>query len=355
MDNKLRVLSIGAGAIGTYIGGSLAAVGNKVTFVDQPTMVERLKANGIHLDLSIHPNPELDKNVSLNSPDVEFSSSLRDALDQGGYDVALFALKSFDTQSALEGMKDLLPDMPPILCLQNGVDNEETIAEYVGVENVLYGTVTSAIGRLDVGDIALEKLRGVGLHNAHPLSARIFTEMQTAGLNPRIFENAQEMKWSKMLTNLISNASSAILDLTPTQIFSDNALTRIELAQLKECLAVMKGLGLRPVDLPGTPVKLLAAAVYLPLPLTQPLLKKAIGGGRGGKMPSFHIDLSNGRGKSEVNYLNGAVVREGNQLGIATPVNTFLNKTLLALTDGSLPRGTYSSDRKRFLSDIKNG
>lgn len=355
MDNKLRVLSIGAGAIGTYIGGSLAAVGNKVTFVDQPAMVERLKAKGIHLDLSIHPNPEMSKRITLTSPDVEFSSSLKDALRQGPFDIALFALKSFDTQPALDGMKDLLSEMPPILCLQNGVDNEKIIAGYVGEQNVIYGTVTSAVGRLDVGDIALEKLRGVGLHNAHPIAIQLFSQMFAAGLNPKIFDDALSMKWSKMLTNLISNASSAILDLTPTQIFSDRALTRMELAQLKECLAVMKGLGLRPVDLPGTPVKLLAAAVYLPLPLTQPLLKKAIGGGRGGKMPSFHIDLSNGRGKSEVGYLNGAVAREGGMLGIATPVNSFLNKTLSALTEGSLPRETYTKDRKRLLSDLKNG
>lgn len=354
MDNKLNVLSVGAGAIGTYIGGSLAAAGNRVTFVDQPSMVERLTAQGIHLDLTIHPNPDLNNKITLNKPNVEFCDSLENALIKGPYDVALFALKSFDTQPALEGMRPYLSEMPPILCLQNGVDNEKTIASYVGEDKVIYGTVTSAVGRVDVGNVALEKLRGVGLHAAHPLSVRLLGAMQTAGLNPKLFSNALEMKWSKMLTNLISNASSAILDLTPSEIFSDKALSRVELGQLKECLAVMKGLGLNTVDLPGTPVKLLANAVYLPLLLTQPLLKKAIGGGRGGKMPSFHIDLSNGRGKSEVSFLNGAVVREGEKLGIETPINKFLNQTLLDLSSGVISRDTYTHNRKRFLLELQN-
>lgn len=353
MDKKLRVLSIGAGAIGTYIGGSLASVGNKVVFVDQPAMVDRLKSNGLILDLSIHPERSGPKVVALKEPEVEFYSSLKEALEGDPFDVALFALKSFDTQPALEGMKELLPQMPPILCLQNGVDNEDVIASYAGAEKVIYGTVTSAIGRSDVGNIALEKLRGVGFQSNHPLSAKLFAQAQAAGLAPMLFENPADMKWSKMLTNLISNATSAILDLSPADVFSNYSLTVIEMRQLKECLAVMRAMEINPVDLPGTPVRLLAMAAKLPVWLTRPIMKKMIGGGRGGKMPSFHIDLSAGRPKSEVGYLNGAVVRAGENHGIDTPVNRFLNDTLQALTDRSMERDHYARDRESFIKDLK--
>jgi Ketopantoate reductase PanE/ApbA C terminal. len=78
---------------------------------------------------------------------------------------------------------------------------------------------------------------------------------------------------------------------------------------LRECLAVMKAQGIDVVDLPKTPVRALAFATRLPLWLSKPLLGRAAGSGRGGKMPSFHIDLHSGRGKSEVDYLHGAVVR----------------------------------------------
>lgn len=351
-DRKLKILAIGAGAIGTYIGGSLANVGNKVIFVDQPAMVERLNNQGIFLDLTKNPNLGGESKIHLHPPEVEFSPSLSDALDKDNFDLAIFALKSFDTQPALESMKKDLNRLPPILCLQNGVDNEKIIANYVGEDRVIHGTVTSAIGRLDVGNIVLEKLRGVGLFAGHPISLTLFEQMSLAGLLPVMFNNALEMKWSKMLTNLISNASSAILNLSPIEIFSNKELTRMEMTQLDECLRVMNAMKLKPVDLPGTPVRLLVASVRLPLWLTQPLFRKILGGGRGGKMPSFHIDLASGRGKSEVSYLNGAVVREGARLGISTPVNNFLEKTLIAMTLNELPRNTYASNWEMFLKDL---
>ena len=120
------------------------------------------------------------------------------------------------------------------------------------------------------------------------------------------------MKWSKLLTNLTGNATSAILDEPVSTLFADRRLYEVEIAVLRECLAVMAALGFRPVDLPGTPVRALAlAASRLPRFIAQPALTRALGGGRGDKMPSFHIDLHGGRGQTEVRFLNGAVVRYG--------------------------------------------
>jgi 2-dehydropantoate 2-reductase len=79
-------------------------------------------------------------------------------------------------------------------------------------------------------------------------------------------------------------------------------------------------------------------------------MKKAIGGGRGAKMPSFHIDLHAGRGKSEVDYLNGAVVRAGRKLGIPTPVNQTLTQTLLALANGGQSKEGYSHKPEKLLA-----
>jgi hypothetical protein len=163
------------------------------------------------------------------------------------------------------------------------------------------------------------------------------------------------MKWSKMLTNLLANATSAILDLPPAEIFAHPGLYRLEIRQLRETLRVMAALGVRPVDLPGTPVRLLAYGVQrLPLAVSRPLLRRAVGGGRGAKMPSFHIDLHSGRGKSEVDYLNGAVVRFGDRLGIPTPANRLLNETLLALSEGRLPLDAYAGKPEKFLEEKGN-
>jgi len=134
-------------------------------------------------------------------------------------------------------------------------------------------------------------------------------------------------------------------------IFSDPRLYRLEIAQLREALAVMKAQKIGVVDLPGTPVRALAFAVrMLPLMVSRPLLGKAVGGGRGAKMPSFHIDLHSGRGKSEVDYLNGAVVRAGEKMGVPTPVNKILTDTLLQLTNGEFSINTFDHKPDKLLS-----
>jgi 2-dehydropantoate 2-reductase len=69
-------------------------------------------------------------------------------------------------------------------------------------------------------------------------------------------------------------------------------------------------------------------------------------------MPSFHIDLHSDRGKSEVDYLNGAVVRFGERIGIPTPVNLWLNQTLLSLTQGTIPVDTYSHQPDKLIQSI---
>jgi 2-dehydropantoate 2-reductase len=88
----------------------------------------------------------------------------------------------------------------------------------------------------------------------------------------------------------------------------------------------------------------------MPVTISRPLLTQAIGSGRGGKMPSFHIDLHGGRGQSEVDYLNGAVVRFGERTGVPTPVNRMLNETLLRLTRGEIPLEQFSRQPEKLLA-----
>lgn len=350
----INILSLGAGAIGTYIGGSLALAGHQVVFVEQPAIVDLLQAKGLHLHLGIDPRREGKAEFALTPPTVKFTASLAEALSQTRFDVMLFALKSFDTETALRALTSTVSaaDLPPALCLQNGVDNEPAIAAALGPEKVIYGTVTSAIGRRGPGEIVLEKLRGVGVAAGHPLSQRLVAALDGAYLNARLFPVAADMKWSKMLTNLLANPTSAILDMTAAEIFAHPGLYRLEIEQLRECLAVMKAQGIKAVDLPGTPVRALALATKLPLWLSKPLLSKAAGAGRGAKMPSFHIDLHAGRKQSEVTYLHGAVVRAGEQVGVPTPVNQLLTETLLALTEGQIPLDEFARQPEKLLAKL---
>ena len=353
INAKIKVLTFGAGAIGTYIGGSLALAGHPVVFVEQQKVVDELREKGMRLDLTLDSRRST-KDASLLDPSAfVIVSSLEEALRYGPFDVALFALKSFDTLAALDGIKPFADKMPPILCLSNGVANEPAIAEALGADKVIYGTVTSAIGRRGAGDIALEKLRGVGVAKGHPLSVKLNEVLNKAYLNSQLFDHAESMKWSKMLTNLIANPTSAILDMTAAEVFANKDLYKVEIDMLKECIAVMKAQGFEVVDLPGTPVRALAFATTMPLWLSKPFLSKAAGAGRGAKMPSFHIDLYSGRGKSEVEYLHGAVVRAGEIYNVPTPVNKVLTDTLMALTNKEIPTEEFARQPEKLLSKIK--
>jgi 2-dehydropantoate 2-reductase len=344
LATQLNWLIFGAGAIGTYIGGSLLLHGQKVVFIEHPEIASPLYQQGLKIAIRgqdyriLHP---------------EIFASLPTALSFSSYDVAIFALKSYDTQSALDAIRSFIPYLPPVLCLQNGVENESVLQAALGESKVIAGTVTSAVLRRGPGDVLLERLRGIGVARNHPLSTQIVQALSDAHLNAHLVTSSWGMKWSKMLTNLLTNASSAILDMSPSEILSHPGLYRLEIGQLREVLTVMHALNIPIVNLPGTPVWLFSWAVsHLPPSLSQPFISRIAGKGRGQKMPSFHIDLHSGRGKSEVDYLNGAVVRFGQQVNIPTPVNHWLNQTLQNLVLGVLPLDAFSRQPDKLIESI---
>ena len=362
---QMEILVIGAGAIGTYIGGSLALRGHRVVFVERPEIAAELRERGLRLQHSTPSTQRFPFNNAqpalslLKGSTFHVVASLEEALTPSAstspFNVAIFALKSYDTPSAIQSLLAARRSqlaIPPVLCLSNGVDNEPALAEALGTEKVIAGTVTTAIGRRAVGDIVVERLRGIGIAGGHALSGDLLAAFNNAGLNARLYLKANDMKWSKMLTNLMANATSAILDMTPAEIFSHPGLYQLEVEQLREALRVMAAWRIGIVNLPRTPVRLLALGVRLPALISRPLLIRAVGSGRGGKMPSFHIDLHSGRGQSEVDFLNGSVVRHGQQAGISTPVNHLLNETLLALTRKELPIDAFTRQPEKLLGRL---
>ena len=349
-DDMLSILVFGAGAIGGYLGGSLALQGHRVVFLERPYNAPILRERGLHLQLGQH-NHHIHPLEVVTELESAFQPSTLN-IKQSSFDLALFALKSYDTQGALEPLAPFSAQLPPFLCLQNGVENEAALAAVLGAGKVIAGTVTTAVAKDGPGQIRLERLRGVGLAAGHPLSARLAAAMNAAGLNARLYADAGAMKWSKLLTNLLTNATCAILDLTPAEVMAHRDLFALEMRQLREALAVMRALGLGVVDLPGTPVRALAFGTRVPAALARPLMARAVGRGRGGKMPSLHIDLYSGKDRSEVDWLNGAVVRAGQQLGLNTPVNQFLNEILLGLVASREKQNPFPRDPAAFIKAI---
>jgi len=330
----MHYLVVGTGAIGTYLGVNLAHVGHRVTFLARPATAARLRQSGIQLTCA--------HGEVRRIPAPEIAASPAEALENNTYDGVLLAIKTYHTPAFLESVQPWRESFPPVVCMQNGVEAESVLASFFGESKVLAGTVTTAVNRPTVGEAIVERARGIGLAEGHPLTPLLAEAWRQAGVEVRTYANGAAMKWSKLLTNLLGNATSAILDMPPGDVFAHPASAHLEITQLREALAVMRALRLPVVDLPGAAVRQLAWALrWLPFVVLQPGLQRVAGSGRGGKMPSLHIDLHSGRGQTEVDALNGAVVRYGEKTGVPTPVNRGLARILEALTAGTLPLDTF--------------
>jgi 2-dehydropantoate 2-reductase len=171
------------------------------------------------------------------------------------------------------------------------------------------------------------------------------------------------MKWSKLLANLIANATGAILDMDADEIYRDPRLFAIERRQLLETLDVMGQLGLKPVRLPGAAVPWLARAVRLPAWLGRPILSRIVGGARAGKLPSLRVHVRAVESgtppvtavegePTEVRWMNGAVARFGIVTAVPTPVNHLLTELVDEVSADPARRAALRHNPERLLAEL---
>jgi 2-dehydropantoate 2-reductase len=291
-----RVAVLGAGAVGCFFGGMLARAGMPVTLIGRARHVDAINADGLFFD-----GLRFQERIRISATtDV---SVTRDA------DIVLFCVKTVDTEEAAK----LLPREPLIVSLQNGVDNVARIRAATGIEAipavVYVGAAMTAPGRvkhtgrgdLVIGDIwANERLR-----RSLADIAEMFGE---AEVPCRVSENVEGELWTKMIINCAYNAISALGRAKYAMLVRD-PLTRDLMRQVtEEAIAVARAGGVRlpDVDLMDTVWK--------------------IGEALAGATSSTAQDIARGS-RTEIDSLNGYIVRRGAELGIPTPAN----QTLYAL------------------------
>lgn len=353
----MNILIIGAGAIGSLFGGKLAESGQAVTLVGRPSFVDAVRQQG--LCLAIGDDIHRISNV-VACPSV--AAALDDAQQRDQpFELAVLTVKSYDTETALEELEQALHQSgahpPMVLSLQNGVGNEEAAANRFGEERVIAGTITAPVTVPEPGMVRVAKPKYVvGISPWTPAAHSatfdsLHEAIAQAGISVKVYGNARSMKWTKLLMNMVGNATSAILDEPPEIVFADPRMVDLEIDAWREALAVMKAAGIRPVNVEKYPFGLLAPLVRtVPKAVLRPVLARLVGGARGGKMPSLHIDLSRGKRKSEVNWLNGAVVRTGERLGVPTPVNRVLNETMHQLIENPERWATWKHNHEGLWS-----
>lgn len=334
----MRYLVYGAGAVGNFVGGCLALAGNPVVFVGRSATRRAVIDRGLQL--------AGDRTSGLISG-PNFFDRLGPAFDLLDPEIILLTTKAYDLATAAEDLARLAPT-PPIVCLLNGVGAELHLAERVGSRSIIPATLTTAVQMIQPGMVRVERRRGLGLAKGHPSSRAIADDMQAAGLRPRLYSNPDRMKWSKLITNIVANATCAISGWSPAAVYRHSALAGLELQSLREAFQVMGALGVSPVNLPGVPVALFKPLLALPDGLVRPAIASYVASGRGAKPPSLQFDI--GRRRSEIGWLNGAVVAWGARLGVPTPANDVLTDVMSELVMGEADPDMYHGRPEVLLS-----
>ena len=154
--------------------------------------------------------------------------------------------------------------IPPLLTLQNGVGNEEALAEAFGADRIISGAIDTPVSVPAAGQVQVHRERfkaGVAPVGQGAPAAQAAGLLRDAGFTMDLFTDYRSLKWSKLLMNLLANAQCAILDWTPAQVMADPVASRLEALAWQEAFAVMAAKGIRPVAMAGYPLPLLAPII----------------------------------------------------------------------------------------------
>jgi 2-dehydropantoate 2-reductase len=337
------ILVIGAGAVGSFLGWALASAGEEVV------LLRRGGPPGLRTEQLLVVG---DAGPGGSVPVAIAGSS--DAVP-GVPELILIAVKMPDLAGAIETAATW--PAATVLAVQNGIGADALLVARRASGGLIAGSLTvsverladGTVRRLSRGGIVLAPVRG----DVTEQVARLVQGFAAGGLRARATANPAAMRWSKLLVNLMGNASGAIVDMDPVAVYRDPGLFQIERRQVREALATMTGLGLRPVKLFGADVRLLPIATRLPAPLVQPILARVVAAGRGGKRPSLHLHLASASGSpSEVEWLNGAVAGSAAALGRQTPVNARLAELIEDCTSDPGRRAWFRGRPDRLIEAV---
>ena len=344
----MRVLVVGVGAVGSLLGYQLATTGHAVTLIARAPWVEAIQSRGLGLE----ENGQIHFETNLEAvTDVS-------AVQGAAFDLVACTTKVYDVAEAMSQVTSLVADGTPLLLVQNGVGSEQIATKVLPRAQCMTAALTLVVEVLSPGLIRLPTAKGgIGLATVStgtPLDELAVTLRQAGFERVAVYADYRAMKWSKLLLNILGNALPTILDMLPTELYAQRPLFDLERAAFQEALAVMHGYGLQPVPLPGYPVPFFAWGMHrLPSAVLHPVCRRLLVGGRGGKKPSLHLDLLKGKAKSEVDFLNGAIVEHAHHLGLQVPVNYALHHTLSAIVSGETPWTAFQGQPQKLLAQVE--
>jgi 2-dehydropantoate 2-reductase len=308
----MRVAIIGAGAIGSVIGGLLARAHEDVTLIGRRPHVDAVNRNGLRID------------GALGTMQVRVRAA--ELLDFRP-DLAMLTVK---TQGVAATAREVSPYVAgvPVVTMQNGVRSDELVADVLGAEDILSCVVLFGATFLEPGSVTYSPQGRLVLGAPFgPIDER--TRTVAAILNKAVpthlTANIAGAHWMKLIINE-NNALPAVTGLSIQDVNRQPALRRLSILMMREAAATIAAAGIKLVSLPGVPPTALRAMLRLPLPAASRLLRllsQSLG-----TTPALGSTLQSVRRgeETEIDYLNGEVVALGRRTGTPTPYNAAVVK-----------------------------
>ncbi|MBM3333161.1 ketopantoate reductase family protein [Candidatus Sumerlaeota bacterium] len=320
----MRFLVLGAGAIGSVIGGFLGRAGHDVTLVGRREHMAAIASRGLRIT-GIWGEYEIGG--------LRTSESVSQVAGEQ-FDAVLLSVKSYDTEKAMEQLVAArLGGQPPVVSLQNGLGNVETIARFVSAGRTIGGRVIFGVeaepGHCRVTVYAEEVMLGTIERNERlQATARMLARtLSDAGIPALPTDRIHAYLWGKILYNCSLNPTATLLGSHYGELIEHEETRQILRDVVREVHAVAAA---RSVDM-----LVPTAEAYVPI-LFGRLVPATYN-----HYPSMLHDIRSGR-QTEIEAMNGAIVRYGRESGVATPINELLTLLIRTLERRSKSVGSSS-------------
>ncbi len=306
----MKFAVVGAGALGSAIGGVLTEAGHDVLLITR----NKAHVDAIHQRGLVLRTAGVDRVVRARA-----AVSAQEALAQGQHsvDCMIVLVKSAQTHVAVSAAMDLVGPETAVLSLQNGLGHEDTLCSLVGAQRVLAGKTYCggqmiAPGHVICGHVGKDTHMGELDGIITPRITAIADAFNAAGLQTTVSDNILGTIWDKLFINVATGALSGITRLAYGDLYQMPQLEAVAVAAVSEAMAIAKAKGIRTsITDPATAWH--TAGAGLPFEFKASILQTLERGVR-----------------TEIDFINGAVVQLGLQHGVPTPVNS----TLLACIQG---------------------
>jgi 2-dehydropantoate 2-reductase len=316
----MKIGVMGAGAIGCYVGGRLAAAGVDVSFVGRASLAAEVARHGLRL------TDYRGADLAVRAP--SFASAPEALADR---DVVLVTVKGGDTAAVGAALAPVLRDGARVVSFQNGVNNPAVLRAALPGRRVLAGMVPFNVVRREGGHFHQGTSGTLAVERAD--SDDLVAALRAAGLPTEQHDDMRGVLWGKLLVNL-NNSVNALANIPIKEMLGQRDYRRVMAACMREGLAAVEKAGIRPVvDVP-VPARAVPWLLTLPDALFSVVARRLLTVDPQARS-SMWDDLQRGR-KTEVDALNGEIVRLAAEVGTPAPVNA----AIVALVHAAEGRGS---------------